>query len=147
MQYHCAALPAVEEYRCPREYTIRSAHHVGAVGSPRFGVVPSMSDEQTDRDRPADPQPRPSMVAETLRIAFRQLRRLVVFVIGTTVVLIGAIMLFTPGPAVVVIPIGLGILALEFAWARMLLVRFKERAEKLGSDVAERFRKDGDSSS
>ncbi len=86
---------------------------------------------------------RPSLVAETLRIAFRQLRRLVVFVIGITVVLIGVIMFFTPGPAVVVIPIGLGILAIEFAWARLLLKRFKERAEKLGADVAGRFRKDG----
>jgi tellurite resistance protein TerC len=98
--------------------------------------------QESDRNAPAE---RPSVVAGTLRVAFRQLRRLVVFVIGVTVLLIGTIMFFTPGPAVVVIPIGLGILALEFAWARMLLKRFKDRAEKLGADVAERFRKNDDS--
>ena len=102
-----------------------------------------MNDE---RQHPDSAAARPSVVAETLRVAFRQLRRLVIFVIGVTVVLIGAVMFFTPGPAIVVIPIGLGILALEFAWARILLKRFKERAEKLGSDVAERFRKNSDSS-
>lgn len=102
-----------------------------------------MNETPPERHRHAAPQ-RPSMVAETLRVAFRQLRRMVVFVIGITVVLIGAVMFFTPGPAVLVIPIGLGILALEFAWARMLLKRFKDRAKKLGADVAERFRRNDD---
>jgi hypothetical protein len=37
------------------------------------------------------------------------------------VVGIGAIMLVTPGPAIVVIPIGLSILAAEFAWVRHLV--------------------------
>ncbi len=52
-------------------------------------------------------------------------RQLVVAVVGVTVVLIGIIMIFTPGPAVVVIPLGLGILATEFVWARSLLVRVR----------------------
>ena len=39
----------------------------------------------------------------------------------------GIAMLALPGPAVVVIPLGLGILALEFAWARHWLRRMKER--------------------
>ncbi len=32
--------------------------------------------------------------------------------------LLGIVMIVTPGPAVLVIPVGLGILATEFAWAR-----------------------------
>ena len=44
-----------------------------------------------------------------------------VAVIGLTVLAIGTAMIFLPGPAVVVIPLGLGILATEFAWARRLL--------------------------
>ena len=48
-------------------------------------------------------------------------RKVVVFVVGGTVLLIGIAMIVLPGPAVVVIPIGLGILAVEFAWARTLL--------------------------
>lgn len=61
---------------------------------------------------------------------WRLIRRAVVLTVGSIVVLIGIIMFFTPGPAVVVIPIGLAILATEFAWAKQLLVRFKEEAEK-----------------
>lgn len=51
----------------------------------------------------------------------RQLRRILVVTVGGTVLLIGVVMLMTPGPAVVVAPAGLAILALEFAWARNLL--------------------------
>lgn len=60
-----------------------------------------------------------------LQWTLRKARQLVVAVVGATVVLIGVIMIFTPGPAVVVIPLGLGILATEFVWARSLLHRVK----------------------
>ena len=61
----------------------------------------------------------------------KQARRLVVAVVGFTVVLIGVIMFVTPGPAIVVIPLGLGILATEFVWARKLLKRVKEKAAQI----------------
>lgn len=64
------------------------------------------------------------------------IRRLVVGVVGGTVLLIGIIMIVTPGPAVVVIPMGLAILATEFLWARTLLVKVKERIQR----IAERKR-------
>jgi uncharacterized protein (TIGR02611 family) len=54
-------------------------------------------------------------------IKFTWLRRAVVAVIGFTVLLIGLAMVVLPGPAVVVIPLGLAILATEFLWARRLL--------------------------
>lgn len=60
----------------------------------------------------------------------RQARRLIVLVIGLTVLLFGAALLVLPGPAFVVIPLGLAILATEFAWARRLLQRVREAAEK-----------------
>ena len=56
--------------------------------------------------------------------------RIVVLVVGSTVLLIGVALLVMPGPAFVVIPIGLAILATEFAWARRWLHRAKEAAEK-----------------
>lgn len=59
-------------------------------------------------------------------LAFKTARKLVIFAIGMTVLLIGVIFIFTPGPAVVVIPIGLAILATEFVWARHLLLRIKQ---------------------
>lgn len=60
--------------------------------------------------------------------AYRNARRVVVFVIGSTVLLVGVILLVTPGPAFLVIPLGLGILAIEFAWARHWLHRLRDVA-------------------
>lgn len=61
--------------------------------------------------------------------AFRHARRLIVLVVGLTVVLIGIAMLVLPGPAFVVIPLGLAILATEFVWARHLLHDLRDRAQ------------------
>ncbi len=49
-------------------------------------------------------------------------------------------MLVLPGPAIVLIPVGLAILSIEFAWARLWLKRVRERmsarnAEDLGERV------------
>ena len=54
------------------------------------------------------------------------MRKLIIAVVGATVVGIGLALLVLPGPALVVIPIGLGILAVEFEWARRLLRRARE---------------------
>jgi Putative transmembrane protein (PGPGW) len=59
-----------------------------------------------------------------------RIRKVVVAVIGGTVMLIGVALLVLPGPATVVIPIGLVILASEFAWARHVLQRGKRAFEK-----------------
>lgn len=55
-------------------------------------------------------------------------RKFVVLLIGGTVLLLGLLMLFTPGPGIAGILAGLAILATEFVWARVLLKRMKERA-------------------
>ena len=54
-----------------------------------------------------------------------KLRKVIIALVGSTVTLIGIIMIFTPGPAVIVIPLGLGILATEFLWARHMLHKVK----------------------
>jgi hypothetical protein len=48
-------------------------------------------------------------------------RRVIVAVIGGTVLLIGIALMVLPGPAFLVIPLGLAILATEFVWARRWL--------------------------
>jgi uncharacterized protein (TIGR02611 family) len=50
-------------------------------------------------------------------------------VAGGLVTLAGVAMLITPGPAFVIIPIGLAMLALEFAWAERALDRALVRAQ------------------
>jgi len=76
-------------------------------------------------------------------LTYKAARRVVVTLVGGTVVLTGLVMLVFPGPAFVVIPIGLAILGLEWAWARRLLRAVKEKGgeafEKAG--IAVRFRR------
>ncbi|MFA7060383.1 MAG: PGPGW domain-containing protein [Pedobacter sp.] len=62
---------------------------------------------------------------------FGQVRRLIIIVAGFTVLIIGVAMIVLPGPAVVVIPLGLLILATEFIWARTLLTTVKERVLRM----------------
>ncbi len=70
---------------------------------------------------------------------YKAARRLVVAVVGATVLLIGVIMLVTPGPAIVVIPVGLAILSIEFAWARLWLKRMRQSISNRNSkDLARR---------
>jgi hypothetical protein len=60
-------------------------------------------------------------VAAGLRLAWR----VIVAVVGATVVALGLVLVLTPGPALLVIPIGLAILATEFAWARRWLRKLR----------------------
>jgi uncharacterized protein (TIGR02611 family) len=52
-------------------------------------------------------------------------RRIIASVVGGTVLLIGVSLIILPGPAFLVIPLGLAILATEFVWARHLLHKAK----------------------
>jgi len=56
-------------------------------------------------------------------------RRIIVSVVGATVLLIGIALLVLPGPAFIVIPIGLAILATEYAWARHWLRKVRRIAD------------------
>jgi tellurite resistance protein TerC len=61
----------------------------------------------------------------------KQTKRLIVIVIGFSTLAVGIAMIVLPGPAVVVIPIGLALLATEFIWARKLLDSVKERIARM----------------
>ncbi len=63
-------------------------------------------------------------------------RRIIVSVVGATVLLIGIALLVLPGPAFIVIPIGLAILATEYAWARHWLKKVRQIASGVISGSA-----------
>ena len=65
-----------------------------------------------------------------MKILLTSLRKLVIAIIGGTVLLIGVALIVLPGPAFIVIPIGLAILATEFAWARTMVNRAKAMVAK-----------------
>jgi tellurite resistance protein TerC len=64
------------------------------------------------------------------------MRRLLVLVIGFSMLAIGIALIFLPGPALLVIPAALAILAIEYPWARRLLRVFRER---IIDKLADRF--------
>ncbi len=64
-----------------------------------------------------------------------QVRRLSRIVGGFTLLLIGIVMLVTPGPGWLVILLGLGLLAAEFVWAKRLMDRIKREGERVRSVV------------
>lgn len=70
-----------------------------------------------------------------------------IFVIGSTVLLAGVVLLVTPGPALLVIPTGLGILGIEFAWARQWLRKVKQTAVAAKNKVIGGEEKEGIASS
>jgi tellurite resistance protein TerC len=76
------------------------------------------------------------MVRRIIISTLKQARRLVVIVIGFTVLVIGLALIVLPGPAFLVIPFGLAILATEFLWARRLLRHVKDKAGQMASRVS-----------
>jgi tellurite resistance protein TerC len=56
----------------------------------------------------------------------KRIKRIIIAVVGGTVLAMGVALIVLPGPAFLVIPAGLAILAIEFAWARRWLRQARE---------------------
>ena len=56
----------------------------------------------------------------------RAIWRVIILIVGGTVLAVGIAMIVLPGPAFVLIPLGLAILATEFIWAKKLLARGRQ---------------------
>ena len=71
------------------------------------------------------------MIVRTIQQAKRFLKILV----GFTLLVLGIVMVATPGPGALTIVLALGVLAAEFVWARRLLDRVKEQGVRLRETV------------
>ena len=80
------------------------------------------------RDTAALTSPLTDELERLVLLSVRGARRIVILITGITILLFGIVMIALPGPAIIVIPVGLAILATEFVWARRLLVQFKDQA-------------------
>jgi len=94
-----------------------------------------------ERPRPDGP-PEPKLVQKLRARQAEHKRRGLVYrgtflVAGLVILAAGIAMLALPGPAFVVIPIGLAVLALEFAWAEHLLERALVKGEEARRKAAE----------
>lgn len=71
-------------------------------------------------------------------------KRLAVTIVGLALLLVGVALMVLPGPGILLIVAGLGVLATEYVWARALLVRAQKRAvEVQEAAVASRMRTGG----
>lgn len=68
---------------------------------------------------------------------WRSTKRIVVFVVGVALILVGLAMFVLPGPGIVVVFLGFAVLATEFVWAEVALDKAKRTAGQVG-DVAKR---------
>ncbi|MGD9597183.1 MAG: PGPGW domain-containing protein [Steroidobacteraceae bacterium] len=75
-----------------------------------------------------------------LHVPYKWARRIVITVTGFTVLLVGIAMTVLPGPALIVIPAGLAILGLEFAWARHTLRALRKRGSMLVAAAKSKLR-------
>lgn len=72
-------------------------------------------------------------------MVYRLARKVTVSVVGGSVVLVGVVMFVTPGPALVVIPAGLAILATEYVWAQRWLERMRQETIRAVRAVRDGF--------
>ncbi|NMC21584.1 MAG: hypothetical protein GYA33_14335, partial [Thermogutta sp.] len=79
------------------------------------------------------------------KYGYRMVRRVVIAVVGFSVLLVGLVMAIGPGPAVIVIPLGLAILALEFRWAGRLLRYARQQLQAGIQELARRTGMSADS--
>ena len=61
--------------------------------------------------------------------------RTVIGIVGGIITVLGAIALVAPGPGILIVIAGLGILATEFAWASRVVVRTRTYAQKAADKV------------
>lgn len=74
------------------------------------------------------------MIGSTVNKTYKVARRIAVTVVGSTILAVGIALIILPGPAIVVIPIGLAILSIEFAWARLWLKKVRRSISGQSAD-------------
>ena len=74
------------------------------------------------------------MIRRFGEVSYKLAKRIVVAVIGGTILLGGIIMLVTPGPGVAIVLLGLAILAIEFTWAKLWLDKVRHSVTREGRE-------------
>lgn len=77
-----------------------------------------------------------SVVSPLIAVTYKWARRCAIALVGGTVILIGVAMIVLPGPAFIVIPAGLAILGLEFAWAKQWLNKIRATGGQMMDSAA-----------
>ena len=122
----------LHHYPIPTEVSLAVIGGILAVG-----VIASM---KSASDAAALLSPLANELEHLVVTSYRQARKAVVLILGSSVLLVGVAMILLPGPAFLVIPLGLSILAIEFAWARRWLQQVKTKITEGQKKVGNAFR-------
>lgn len=100
---------------------------LGAVLAILAGAMAASLRRRFDAGTIAQPRPAPiEDITEGALATRRNLRKIAILIAGTSIIFCGILIAPLPGPGpVVLVPIGLGILATEFVWAKLLLDRLR----------------------
>jgi tellurite resistance protein TerC len=74
--------------------------------------------------------------------SYKIAKRIAIGIVGGTILLLGFVMMVTPGPGIPAILVGLGILGVEFAWARHWLKKVKAKASDMTRAITGRNKTD-----
>ena len=96
-----------------------------------LGVGVAASILAAHRDTAALASPLADELHHLAEIGLRQGRRIVILVVGSTVLVVGLAMVVLPGPTFLVVPAGLVILGMEVIWARRWLCRIRRAVGKV----------------
>jgi uncharacterized protein (TIGR02611 family) len=77
-------------------------------------------------------------VKAVVRFVLRSTKRIAVTLVGFALVLLGLILLVTPGPGLLVVIAGLAVLATEYAWANAALAGARRRASQARQKLSNR---------
>jgi len=70
--------------------------------------------------------------SKTWKLLPQSLRKTIVFLVGSTLIVTGLLLIILPGPFTLpLVVLGLVVLALEFAWAESLLIRVRQQGAKI----------------
>jgi hypothetical protein len=71
-----------------------------------------------------------------LYASYRVAKRIAIGIVGGTILALGIVMMITPGPGIPAILVGLGILGIEFTWARIWLKKARQKAQLVGRSIS-----------
>ena len=117
----------IHEYPIPNHVSLAIIGGILAVGI--------LASTKAGRDTIALLSPLADDMEKLMVASYRQARRAVILLIGSSILLVGVVMVVMPGPAILVVPLGLAILGIEFAWAR----RWLERVRSTVGDAKQRI--------
>ncbi len=84
--------------------------------------------------------PKTKVVPLAVRLSIEHIWKIIIAVVGATILLIGLALLIIPGPGWLTIIIGLSILGGEFVWAQRLLRKIKQEARVVERTVRKEVR-------